>query len=498
MKIILKKVSATHKYLKEVLILSLIICLLFSGCKKYLAIDAPVSSINAANVYEDDALASAVLTGIYARISGHFTEIGPTTVSLYTELSADNLISTNIANINQNAQLYFQNALTKNIAVTTSNFWTSIYPVIYATNAAIEGLNGSKNLTPLVKTRLLGEAYFLRAYFYFTLVNLYGDVPLFTTSIFQTNVETARTPVTKVYQQIVEDLNQAKDLLDDRYVDATVLKETQDRVRPNRMAALALLARTQLYRKEYAAAEAAASEVIGKSDLYTSNLPLGEIFLKNSKETIWAFQPVKANFNTDEAEIFTLPAGGPDLGHPFYVSNTLKNAFEPGDLRKRLWMDSVTSGGKPYAYPSKYKMIEGSAELTEYTIVLRLAEQYLIRAEARNEQNNSLGSVADLNVLRSRSRGAVTTAITNPLPALPNTLTKVELRDRILRERRVELFTEGGHRWFDLKRLSLIDEVMSVVTPLKGGSWASYKALYPIPLHEILASHVLTQNPGYN
>jgi hypothetical protein len=68
-----------------------------------------------------------------------------------------------------------------------------------------------------------------------------------------------------------------------------------------------------------------------------------------------------------------------------------------------------------------------------------------------------------------------------------------------MKERRVELFTEWGHRWFDLKRLgaSTIDAVMTTAELYKGGTWINYKSLYPIPVSDILLNSALTQNPGY-
>jgi hypothetical protein len=68
----------------------------------------------------------------------------------------------------------------------------------------------------------------------------------------------------------------------------------------------------------------------------------------------------------------------------------------------------------------------------------------------------------------------------------------------IEQERRIELFSEWGHRWLDLKRTNRVDAVMGVVTPIKGGgTWQSYKQLYPIPQGDIDKSYSLTQNPGY-
>jgi hypothetical protein len=130
-------------------------------------------------------------------------------------------------------------------------------------------------------------------------------------------------------------------------------------------------------------------------------------------------------------------------------------------------------------------------------MMLRLAEQYLIRSEARAKQGDVAGAVADLNVLRKRARATATLAVPNPLPDLSSSITQDQALNAVLQENRVELFTEWGHRWLDLKRTQKVEEVMKVVTPLKGGTWESSDQLYPIPSDDISRNVNLSQNPGY-
>jgi hypothetical protein len=129
--------------------------------------------------------------------------------------------------------------------------------------------------------------------------------------------------------------------------------------------------------------------------------------------------------------------------------------------------------------------------LTEYIILFRLAEQYLIRAEARARQGRIIGlnsAKSDLDIVRSRAGLAGTTA-----------RNQLDIIDAIMRERQLELFTEAGNRWLDIKRTDKIDEIMNTTAPLKGGIWASYKSLYPIPVIDIQRNRSLRghQNPGY-
>jgi starch-binding outer membrane protein, SusD/RagB family len=110
-----------------------------------------------------------------------------------------------------------------------------------------------------------------------------------------------------------------------------------------------------------------------------------------------------------------------------------------------------------------------------------------VRSEARAEQGNLAGAAADLNLIRARAGLGPTSAVTEQ-----------DLLTALLHERQVELFTELGHRWLDLKRTGHVDSVMSVVTPLKGGgAWQSYQQLYPVAPGDIQSNPALTQNSGY-
>ncbi|HTF30713.1 MAG TPA: RagB/SusD family nutrient uptake outer membrane protein, partial [Flavitalea sp.] len=150
------------------------------------------------------------------------------------------------------------------------------------------------------------------------------------------------------------------------------------------------------------------------------------------------------------------------------------------------YTDTVSNPHIEYYYPYKYKSATLDDPITEYATVFRLGEQYLIRAEARAQQGDILGATDDLNTIRARA-GLGNTAAT----------IQSDLLAAILHERRVELFTEWGHRWFDLKRTASVDAVMNLVTPQKGGTWSSNWAWYPIPDGELRANKNLVQNVGY-
>ena len=461
-----------------------------TGCEKFVTVDAPKTSISEENVYKSDATAIALITSIYARMATADIFTGHTGISLVSGLSADELTLANV--VTENGLIaYYKNELrtgpNENYGI---ELWRGVFNYIYMCNAALEGLGNSASITPTVKKQLLGEARFMRAFFYFYLVNFVGDVPLPVTTNAAVNATLSRSSVPLVYQQIVTDLKEAQQLLSDNYLNKDLQTLTAERVRPTKWAATALLARTYLYLADYANAEIEANKIINNSAQFSLSA-VNSVFLKNSAEAIWQLQPVLTGRNTEDAFVFRLPVTGPSAyANPVYLSPLLLNAFESGDLRRKggNWVDSVIASGTTYFYPAKYKATTISGGVSEYLMVFRLAELYLIRAEARVQQNNIGDAQHDLNTIRIRA-------------GLPDTKAndKASLLTAVLNERQVEFFTEWGHRWLDLKRTGNVDAVMKEVTPLKanGRPWQSYQQLYPVLYSDIQMNPHLNQNTGY-
>lgn len=481
-------------YNKNRLVIGFTLLMLFASCKKLVDVNPPNNKITADDVYGSDITAISVLNGLYGKMSStlYYSSCLPG-ISVWAGLSADELsLWSGASYVYKN---YYQNSLVADINIGTGQeFWQSTYFYIYAANAAIEGLSKSETLTPAVKQQLSGEAKFLRAFVYFYLVNLYGDIPLPLSTDYSVNAVLKRSPKETVYNQIISDLKDAQNLMADGYVqaDAKTLYplSTAQRIRPSKAAATALLARTYLYTKDFVNAENEATKVIDNSSYYNL-VPLNEVFKKNSREAIWQLQEVStASSSTPDAYTFVLTDGSSGIGsnHPVYLSQTLMNSFEAGDERKDSgnWVSQLTNSSGTYYFAYKYKDVSFNATPSEYTTLLRLAEVYLIRAEARAQQNKLSGAQSDLNAIRNRA-------------GLPNTAasTQADLLTAILHERQVELFTELGHRWLDLKRTSSIDSVMTIETQKKGGSWSSYQQLYPLPVSDLLKDPNLIQNPGY-
>jgi hypothetical protein len=490
-------VKEIHRGLQRCLLISIMV-IVSASCKKLIEIPSPTTFLTSENVYKNDNTAASVLTGIYTNMAASRLTLGATlnSISVDAGLSADELILYGgPANANTSLTQYYLNKLKPGGGNSSSeSVWSTLYRDLYVVNLALERLQVSTSLTPVVRSQLIGEAKFLRALFYFYLTNLYKDVPLALSSDYRVNLTLFKSSQDSVYNLIISDLKEAKSLLHDRFVSSDAKSLTQERTRPSKWAASALLARAYLYKKDWSNAESEASEVIDESTLFGLD-SLNGVFLKNSRESIWQLQPVNSGWNTEDARIFIIPASGPTSnstsnGYPVFLSDRLWNSFESNDQRKIKWVNSITvfsSGGAAiYRYPYKYKSATLNAPVTEYETVLRLSEQYLIRTEARAQQSKISEALIDLNAIRSRAG----------LAPFTNTDKQIVL-DGILHERQVELFTEWGHRWLDLKRIGNIDEVMPTVAGDKGTTWNPYWQWYPIPSFDIIQNPNLIQNDGY-
>jgi hypothetical protein len=239
----------------------------------------------------------------------------------------------------------------------------------------------------------------------------------------------------------------------------------------------------------YVNAEVQATLVINNNTLFLLNT-LDQAFSVYNSEAIWQIQYVNSSYNT-EGYHFILTEE-PSYDRPTYISDFLLNSFEPSDKRKTEWINNYNDGTTTYYYPFKYRQ-QTDPNNSEYLMVLRLAEQYLIRAEARTKQNKISNAITDLDKIRARAELPLL-AITDP------GIAQSALLDTIFHERQVELFTEWGHRWFDLKRSGKIDAVMTNVLAVKrlGFTWNSNWQLYPLEQGEInLNPNLAPNNPGY-
>jgi len=463
---------------------------ILGGCKKFVEIDPPANQITAATTYSNNTSAAAVMTGMYSNMMANAgLSDGNNSIGYLQGLAADEL--TNYSNVPNLVQFY-QNALSSSTSgASNAYYWAEIYNELHIANAVLEGLATTSGVSPTIKQQLIGEAKFMRGFLHFYAVNLYGDIPLITSTNYLTNNSTHRIQSTIVYQQIIQDLKDAESVLSTNYLDANG-STTEDRIRPNKAAAAALLARVYLYNGDWANAALQASSVIAQAGVYSLD-SVDQVFLANSTEAIWQLEPVSPGYNTQDAYNYVLQ-GPPGSGiYAVTLSTYLLSSFEKGDERYSNWISAYTDDSVNfYYYPNKYKVYLQNEPVTEYAMVLRLSEQYLIRAEAEAEgaAGGVNAAIADLNVIRGRAG----------LADYSGPVSKDSVLAAILHERQVELFTEWGHRWFDLKRTGNLNSVMGMpgnVCADKGGTWNPDWALLPIPLSDLQVDPNLKQNPGY-
>jgi len=458
---------------KSIYTLMLPLCLaamLFCGCDDFVETDAPNSQLVTSAVFENMTTANAAMADVYSQMRENGLISGkPYGFSCLLGTYTDELISYESGEYTSGD--FYNNALLPSNEY-IGLLWNASYNQVYACNAILKGAGESTALTAAQKNQLQGEALFVRALIHFNINNVFGDIPYVEATDYVQNSTVTRTPTVTVYQNVIRDLERAIELLPQDYL-------TTDRIRPNKATAKALLARVYLYHEMNAEASNMASAVLNDTERYRNEPDLDKVFLKNSPATIWQLAAGAAGGNTDDAITFIFYSGPPYIAG---LSETFVNQFEAGDLRKQHWIGTVTEGTTSWYYPYKYKEDLATASSMEYTIVFRLAEQYLIRAEARARQGELLGAKEDLNIIRHIAGLADTTA-----------QTQAELLDAILQERRSELFTEQGHRFFDLKRFGKLDAALGT----KAG-WNATDVLWPLPQAELLVNRFLTpQNPGY-
>lgn len=454
------------------LFLKLILPLLVvSSCDSFVDVELPASQLNSSEVFEDYATANAAVTSIYSKIRDKGLLTG-TSSGLSNKLGnyTDEMIPFGLPS---NTSFNFYNNSILSTTPELQEYWNATYNQIYASNAVIEGLSTSKSLSTLQKNQLTGEALFVRALSHFYLVNLFGDIPYITQTDYRKNSTAAKMKSKEIYEHIAKDLEESSLLLTEKY-------SSLQRIRPNRYAVRALLARTYLFSGEYQKASNEASFLLNQTNVFKLEQNLDKVFLISSTETIWQLQSANQGQNTKEGLQFIFQSGPPNT---VALNPYLVNSFSAGDLRKPRWVKSVTDGKSTWFHAFKYKEQNTTPSSLEYSIVFRLAEQYLIRAEARAYEGDLIGAREDLNKIRNRA-------------GLQNTTgsTKEEILAAVLQERRWELFSEHGHRFFDLKRFHELDSQLS---PIKTG-WKNSNALFPIPQNELSTNpNLMPQNSGY-
>ncbi|MEE1963963.1 RagB/SusD family nutrient uptake outer membrane protein [Allomuricauda taeanensis] len=469
MKSLKKNKNSNGNFLTFKLFLFAIAILGIVRCTDFVEVDPPKNFMVSETVFDDPSTVESALADLYFSIRENGMVSGNYGFTTRMGIYSDEL---DYYGFDVELQELYQNQVLANNAELLS-WWREAYTLVYRANAIIEGLEASTALDALDHDRFLGQALFVRAYMHTLLVAVFGDVPYITTTDYRENNKVSRMPVTMVYGKIIADLVRAEELMGNMVID------NDERILIDEYVATALLARVYLTTGQWDLAEDAADGVI---QVFGLEDELGKVFLKESVETIWQLQHGELPGNTQEAAQLIIPSVP---GQTFAMTADLLTAFEEGDGRGTEWVKGISDSENTLTlyYPFKYKAWINETESLEYAVQFRLAEQYLIRSEARAHLGNLVGAREDVNMIRNRAGLSNTTANSEG-----------ELLEAILRERRVELFTEQGHRWFDLKRTDRANEVLGVLKP----NWEDTDVLLPIPESELETNpNLLPQNQGY-
>lgn len=443
--------------MKANIIFSVLILASLSSCD---VLDVkPQSAIDASIALSDKEGIEKAVLGTYSSLQS-LSYFGRTHI-LFQDLAADNLIHPIDATSSDYAQVANNNILPDNGSI--DGLWSSLYDGINRANNVIENVVKVEDMTTEEKDAVIAEMRFIRALNHFNLTNYYGDVPLkvkATSGI--EGLNTPRIAKAEIYKQVIEDL---------LFAEQHLAASASTKIRATKFGATALLARVYLYSGAYALAKTKATEVIDKGG-YTFLPSYGSIFGGDgSAETIFEIDFTELDKNRIAEYNFPKTLNGRREVAP---SPSLLSAYEVGDKRKDV---SIGIDGTN-AYAVKYEDLSTGAD---NVIVIRLAEMYLIRAEAEaNLQGNILAIQKDIDKIRNRANLSGTSAST--YTALLNSIDK---------ERRIE-FAFEGFRWFDLIRTGRAVDELPNVTSVN-------QTLFPIPLDEILTNKDsgMKQNPGY-
>jgi len=453
-----------------------------AGCKDALDI-APQQSIDASTSYDTSQKVAAAVVGTYARLDD--ARLYGTDLILVPELLGANNYVAWVGTFQNYSQIarHTQTSTLSN----AQGIWTQAYAAINQCNLVLANLSSVTDAGQ--RTQFEGEVEFIRGIMYFELVRLYGQqyqaggnntqagVPINLTAVTtteQADTKLARASVEEVYAQVVKDL-----------LSAIAKLPKQNVTRASKYSAEAMLARVYLQQGNYTAARAMADDVIKNSGAALQG-SVGAIFAnRNSAESLFEIQQNdQNNAGTSNDGLATYFAGYSPTGDQsvlygrgdLYALPAFVNQYGANDLRGTDGRPALTTQRLIYvsdgnSRTGRYRTIKWRT-YGQNIPVARLAEMYLIRAEADVRAGNATSALADVNAIRRRS-GATA-------------LTTVTVAD-VLLERQLELAFEG-FRIHDLKRTGRPVGTLASNSPT---------LVLPIPQREINNNSLLTQNPGY-
>ncbi|HEY0055225.1 MAG TPA: RagB/SusD family nutrient uptake outer membrane protein [Pedobacter sp.] len=454
-----------------------ILSIAFSSCEKFLDVK-PQSAVPDDAVIYDKISAETAIRGVFRQLgsSSYYGE-GYVTLGYFPGGDVINntvAASQDLVDINFRADDGLFNSV-----------WAAIYSTINRANHVIQKVPNINDplLTPALKNQIIGEAHFIRALAYFDLGRAWGGVPLKLqpTEQLSNSIGIPRSTLEETYAQVTADLDVAENL-----VPAGI-----NRFRVTKNTVLALRARLYLYQQNWALADTEATKVInvtpaGSSDGYMLVAPFSAWFKNNAiatQESIFEIEYSNQNPSSFRSQMQHPTKGGTyRYGPNATVVALLNNPAIGGTATgRRALIGSVTQNGTTLWFGDLYYR----SPATDPSYVLRIAEQYLIRAEARANNSNLTGAIEDLNRIRTRAGLSQFDATT------------LDTKEKILRaiedERRFEFLWEG-HRWFDLSRTGRAKTVLEALDPNRKVDAHEWK--FPLPIEQVLLDK-LQQNPGY-
>lgn len=480
------------KYMKKLLYLILFAQLLMMSCKKEFIELNPISSVSVGVLYKTDKDFQDAVIGCYSILRTQYNDFW-----MFGDVASDD----SWKEVSRNQSSYYIDVFTLDpndpLLKTT---WNNYYNLITRANNILTKIETADPSIVTNKARHIAEAKFLRAFAYFDMVRIFGDVPLIIAPIdIAEAYKKGRESVGKIYDEIIiKDLIDAENDLPVKYTGVDVGRATKG-------AAKSLLGLVYLTRKDFVNAESKLQEVttLGYALLAKYNDLFDYSKEEHHSEYIFdieyqealgglgsgftnKFAPLSAPY----AAFYKIAGGGGEENNP---TNDLLNAFEPNDLRKDVTVNGT--GGFIDGTGTFVKFLQAATTTKKYLTavivsgdskvnwkVLRYADVLLMYAEALNENGKTNQALGYLNQVRIRAG----------LPGYLG-LNQADTRDKIYFERRVELGMEG-HRWFDLIRTG------RALNILASKGMKPYMTIFPIPLGQLQVINnpsIFAQNPGY-
>ncbi|MES2378404.1 MAG: RagB/SusD family nutrient uptake outer membrane protein [Bacteroidota bacterium] len=495
---------------------SLILLLVLSavGCKKSVLELAPISQASANTFYKTSGDMVIAVNAGYAALQN---QAAAGTEFMFGDLPTDDAIA--VPSLYGQGHGDFDNYTSKSLGTNANNInarYQAAYIGITRVNVILNRIDGVTFTDAALKKRLVAESKFLRAYFYFNLVKVFGGVPLILKELATPDeaFTYGRTTAAAVYAQIQQDFTEAAADLPASYAGTDIGRATSG-------AAKGMLARVLLFQKKYTEALPLLQAVIAQSPAVYDLLPnYADVFKNangNNKEILFAVQFTASTIANGEGNS-VVGSFNPTVVIPGVVAFTgtnadqptadLYNAYSSGDARRDINIQYVTIAGVPTPWVSKYNtpsIAVGPENGTDYP-VLRYADILLMYAECLNETGSTPAALPYINKVIDRAYGNTSHELqmTNPLITSTYIANQAALRDRIVLERRLELAFEGL-RFFDLVRTDLLVPVMNAyfITNhiLVSGAVitiSNNNKLFPIPQGQIdINPTKITQNPGY-